>query len=348
MPSMASSLSHLSLRQLAGQRVIYAYRGLTPPATLLERVRHGEAAGVIFFSNNIANDRQLRRTIKQLQSANAASPVHAPLLMMADQEGGQVRRLAGAPRQSEKEIGQSPNPQARAQEAGQDAGRNLKSVGLNVNLAPVLDVFRRTGDFTDQYERSYSSNAQLVSRLGRSFIAGQQQLGVAATAKHFPGLGAAGHDENTDRAPVTLRLRLSQLLSVDELPYRSAIAGGVRLVMLSWATYPALDPSLPAGLSPTVIGRELRQRLGYRGVTITDSLEAGALRSFGAVSQRAALAAAAGDDLILCSARTLELNSPAVGEAAIRGVVSDIESRETSRSAAEEAATRVIALRLSA
>src|SRR6185312_8691645 len=140
MPSMASSLSHLSLRQLAGQRVIYAYRGLTPPATLLERVRHGEAAGVIFFSNNIANDRQLRRTIKQLQSANAASPVHAPLLMMADQEGGQVRRVAGASRESEKEIGQSPNPQARGQEAGQDAGRNLKSVGLNVNLAPVLDV----------------------------------------------------------------------------------------------------------------------------------------------------------------------------------------------------------------
>jgi beta-N-acetylhexosaminidase len=165
-----SGLKALSVPQLAGQRIIYAYRGLTPPGSLLKRIRHGEAAGVIFFANNIASKSQLRTTIQRLQSANASSPIHAPLLMMLDQEGGQVRRLPGAPEASEKRIGQVTNARADAREAGSSAAANLARAGLNVNLAPVLDVFRRPEDFIDQYERSYSSCAQLVSQLGRSFI----------------------------------------------------------------------------------------------------------------------------------------------------------------------------------
>jgi beta-N-acetylhexosaminidase len=266
--------------------------------------------------------------------------------MMVDQEGGPVRRLPGAPEQSEKQIGESEGGEARARQAGHGAAINLARAGLNVNLAPVLDIFRHPGNFIDQYERSYGSSPRFVSQLSRSFIEAQQQAGVAATAKHFPGLGAAGRHENTDEGPVALHLPLSQLRATDELPYRTAISAGVRLVMLSWATYPALDPTLPAGLSPTVIGGELRRRLRYRGVTVTDSLEAGALNAFGGPAERAALAGAAGEDLLLCSARTVNANSPAIGVAALHGVVSAIASREVGRASAEEAAARVISLRL--
>ena len=160
------------------------------------------------------------------------------------------------------------------------AGRNLASVGLNVNLAPVLDVYRAPGDFDDQFGRSYSTSGRQVSRLGADFVAAQQATGVAATAKHFPGLGAADASQNTDERPVTLDVPRSVLHGTDEYPYRAAISAGVKLVMVSWAVYPALDARAPAGLSAKVIGGDLRQRLGFTGVTITDALEAGALRAY--------------------------------------------------------------------
>ena len=176
---------------------------------------------------------------------------------------------------------------------------------MNVNLAPVLDIFRAPGDFDDQFGRSYSSDPGTVSALGARFITAQQATGVAAAAKHFPGLGAAGSSQNTDEQAVTLNVPLDDLRSIDEYPYRAAIASGVKLVMLSWAVYPALDPRWPAGLSPTIVGGELRHRLGFTGVTITDALEAGALQAFGTTGQRATLAASAGMDLILCSGQSL-------------------------------------------
>jgi beta-N-acetylhexosaminidase len=339
-------LQRLSLSQLAGQRIIYAYRGLTPPSSLLNRISRGEAAGVIFFAPNIASRSQLRSAVLELERANASSPVHAPLLLMTDQEGGLLRRLPGPPEQSEKQIGESEDAAARARLVGRGAALNLSSAGLNVNLAPVLDVYRHPGDFIDQYERSYGSSSGRVSEVGRSFIEGQQQGGVAATAKHFPGLGAAERPENTDDGPVTLHMSLPTLRSVDEAPYRSAIAAGVRLVMLSWAIYPALDPSRPAGLSSVVIHEELRRRLKYRGVTITDSLEAGALEAIGGPAERARAAAAAGADLLLCSARRVHSNNPSIGVAALHGVASAIGRREIERINAEETAARIISLRL--
>src|SRR5580658_1255233 len=178
----------LSSRQMAGQRVVFSYPGLTVPPALLALITAGEAAGVIFFRDNISGDAQIASVIGQLRKAQKQSPVPAPLLLMTDQEGGEVRRLPGAPDLSEKQIGQSGSPAAAAAQAGTGAGQNLASVGMNVNLGPVLDVFYQAGDFTDQYQRSYSSNAQTVTACGRAFITAQQDTGVAATAKHFPGL----------------------------------------------------------------------------------------------------------------------------------------------------------------
>jgi beta-N-acetylhexosaminidase len=242
----------LSLQQLAGQRIVYAYAGLQPPVSLLSAIRAGEAGGVIFFDSNISGLRQIRTVINELQRASLASPVHTRLLMLTDQEGGEVRRLPGAPTLSEKQIGQSADAVALAGSAGTGAGRNLHSVGMNANLAPVLDVYRQSGNFIDQFQRSYSSNPGTVARLGAAFITAQQPTGVAATGKHFPGLGAATQEQNTDLRPVTLSASLSTLRMVDEAPYRAAIAAGVKLIMTSWAIYPALDPDFPAGLSSAV------------------------------------------------------------------------------------------------
>jgi beta-N-acetylhexosaminidase len=312
--------ARLTHAQLAGQRIIYSYPGLTPPESLLQHIRRGEAAGVIFFGENISSPAQIAGVVRQLREAERKSPVRAPLLLMTDQEGGLIRRLPGPPELSEKQIGQSQHPVAEARRAGTGAGNNLNSVGMNLNLAPVLDVVSVAGNFIDQFQRSYSSDPAVVAKLGSTFIKAQQKTGVAATAKHFPGLGATPLGQNTDLQPVTITASLDELRSRDEAPYPAAIRAKVKLIMASWATYPALDADRPAGLSPVVVGSELRQRLGYRGVTITDALEAGALQAFGGFDERAVLAALAGMDLILCSARDVT-----EGEDATEGLVRALE-----------------------
>ncbi|TYC25441.1 beta-N-acetylhexosaminidase [Micromonospora sp. MP36] len=324
--------------QLAGQRIIYSYPGLTPPASLMRIIRAGEAAGVIFFGENIASTAQITSVIAQLRLAQAQSPVHVPLLLMVDQEGGLIRRLPGAPALSEKRIGQSADPVAAAAAAGTGAGRTLAAVGMNVNLAPVLDVYSTAGNFIDQYQRSYSANPDTVAALGRAFITAQQRTGVAATAKHFPGLGWAATAQNTDTRPVTLSQSLATLRGTDEFPYSAAV--GVDLVMVSWAIYPALDPNRPAGLSPTVVKQELRGRIGFTGVTVTDALEAGALAPYGNTGQRAVAAATAGMDLILCSARDVSQ-----GEAATAALVNAQTGGQLDTAGFIAAADRIAELR---
>jgi len=330
----------LTARQRAGQRVIFSYPGLTVPPALLRQISAGQAAGVIFFGENVAGDAQLAAVIRELRQAQRDSPVSSPLLLMTDQEGGLVRRLPGAPAESEKQVGAAADPVAAARSAGTGAGRNLAGLGMNVNLAPVLDVYGAPGDFTDQYQRSYSDNAATVAACGKAFIAAQQRAGVAATAKHFPGLGQAAAAQNTDLGPVTLDVPSAALRARDEAPYRAAIAAGVKLVMASWAIYPALDAKRPAGLSPAVIKGELRGRLGYRGVTITDAIEAGALASFGGYGQRAVLAAGAGMDLLLCSAR-----DPSQGQSVVTALAGALGGRKLDAASFDAAVDRVTALR---
>ena len=300
-------VSALSARQLAGQRVIYGYSGAKPPASLLSLIRHGDAGGVIFFSGNYKNRSQFTAAVKKLEAANSAAtnPTRKyPLLLMTDQEGGLVRRLPGAPVHSQKWIGARATGTSRAtqaRKAGAGAAANLRSYGLNVNLAPVLDVYRSAGDFDDKYQRSYSKNRQVVSTLGADFIRAQQSGGVAAAAKHFPGLGAATASQNTDVRPVTIRLSKSAIQRTDEYPYTAAIGAQVDLVMVSWAVYPNLGSRRPAGLAPAIVQGQLRSRLGFKGVTITDAIGAGALAGYGSTQNRALKAAEAGMQLILAS-----------------------------------------------
>jgi beta-N-acetylhexosaminidase len=352
-PAPAAAAPSLSAQQLAGQRVIYSYPGLTPPASLVSLIRHGEAAGVIFFGQNISSAAQIAGVIKKLKQANASplNPVRAPLLLMTDQEGGQVRRLPGRPFLSEKQIGANRLPKAKtlATEAGQGAAASLRGVGMNVNLAPVLDVYRTAGNFDDQFGRSYSKNASVVAALGSNMIKAQQAgkvaatakhfPGLGATAKHFPGLGAAARNQNTDTRPVTLNLSLARIRSTDEVPFHAAIQAGVKLVMVSWAVYPSVG-ARPAGLSPNVVQGELRNHLKFTGVTITDALEAGALRPYGSTGNRARFAALAGMDLLLCSAQHVAQGQQARGE-----LVKDYRAGTLNGAAFRASVNRVIALR---
>ena len=308
--TQVASSSHVSndLLRLAGTHVVYSYAGLTPPDQLFDLVRLGQVGGIILFADNISNQTGTAATIQALQDANKESPNYdgLPLLVMTDQEGGEVRRVkfnGGGPVLSAKQMGAAPDPVNASTTGGMQVDTTLLPIGINHNLAPVLDVYRQPGDFEDYFQRSFGNTSALVSECIKPFISAMQAGGVVGTAKHFPGLGAASHQQDTDVAPVTLNLTLDELRSVDEAPYTAAIQAGVKMVMTSWALYPALDAEYPSGLSSKWVQGELRGRLGFAGVTITDALEAGALESFGDVPTRALLAAKAGMDLILCSQR---------------------------------------------
>ncbi|MBO0868093.1 MAG: hypothetical protein J2P15_05970, partial [Micromonosporaceae bacterium] len=335
--------SELTPAQQAGQRVIWSYPGLTPPQALLDAIRAGLVGGVIFFGENINRSSypsQIQAVTSELAQAQADSGVGYPLLLMTDQEGGIVQRLPGLPGLTEKQIGASADPVGTATTAGVGAAQNILTAGMNCNLAPVLDVFRVAGNFDDQFGRSYSMDPVVCGECGAASITAQQSLGVVTSAKHFPGLGVAARAANTDLGPVVIDVPLSELRSVDELPFTYAIDANVDMVMTSWGTYPALDPDLPSGLSPRIVRGELRGRLKFQGVTITDAIEAGALNSFGDTGARAVAAAAAGMDIILCSARSV-----AQGQDATDALQAAVADGQLDRGEALHALQRVLALR---
>jgi beta-N-acetylhexosaminidase len=259
----------VSLDRLVGQTVMSAMSGTMPSAPLLARIRRGEIGGIILFGGNIATRTQVRALVSRLQQAAQAGG-NPPLLIATDQEGGDVRRFhSGPPFDSAATMGRTATA-AGVRAIGRATADFLRRLGVDVDLAPVLDVPSSPSNFLGS--RAFSGSAAVVAQLGPAFAAGLQQGRVAATGKHFPGLGTA--PANTDLARVVIRTRRSELLA-RLAPYRRAIRSGVRLVMASNASYRALDPSgLPALLSPAIVRGLLRSDLGFRGVVITDAIEA--------------------------------------------------------------------------
>ena len=284
----------LTLPQLVGQRMIYSYEGTRLPAALVRRVGRGEVAGIILFADNVGSRAGLRATLRRLQAIRRPRGLGAPLLVMIDQEGGQVKRLRGAPTYSPAQLGRIGSTSlARAQ--GRATAANLRGVGINVDLAPVVDV-GRPGTFQQVTQRSYSSDPRVASRMAAAFVGGLQAGGVAATLKHFPGLGTIRRNE--DDVAQRVGLSLGTLRRIDEAPFAAGIAAGARLVMTSTAIYPALSPR-PAMLSSAVSTTELRGHLGFRGVSVTDDVTVRGLAPFGNPATLGLAATRAGNDLLL-------------------------------------------------
>jgi beta-N-acetylhexosaminidase len=289
-PSVASGLS---LSQLAGQRIVVGFGGAEAPRAVKRAIRAGELAGVILFAGSFSSREAGRRLIRRLQAIPRPPRPRDPLLVMVDQEGGLVKRVDGAPTASAEQMGARGPTFSRNQ--GRATAANLRDIGVNVDLAPVLDVARRGGTIAST-ERGFGSTAAQVAATAVPFAAGLRDGGVAATAKHFPGLGAAA--ENTDFAVQRIGLSKRALRTVDEAPYRRFVAFGGAMVMLSTAIYPAFSPE-PAAFSRPIATGELRKRLGFDGVSITDALETVAVRDFGGPTQAGLAAARAGTDLLL-------------------------------------------------
>jgi beta-N-acetylhexosaminidase len=286
-PPGRSAVASLPLRRQLGQLLVSSFDGPRVPPYIQRRLRAGETAGVILFGRNAASADGLRSLTRTLQRSAGGGA-----LVAVDQEGGPIRSVAFAgPQAGQAAQGGA----AEVQRSAAASGRELRALGVNVNLAPVADV--PASPSTALAGRSFSGPTAEVAARVRASVRGSRSARVAATAKHFPGLGAAA--ANTDDARVTIGSPRARLDAVDLAPFRAAIAERVPLVMASHALYPAYDRERIASQSPALLGGLLRGRLRFRGVVITDSLEAQAVLDRSNVAVAARRSIEAGADLVL-------------------------------------------------
>ena len=237
-----ASAASIPVAKVVGQTILVRMPGRRPTATFLARIRAGQIGGVVLFSENFGPAGPAALDAELQAAARAGG--NPPLLIAIDQEGGIVKRLPGAPTLAPGEM----STPAVAAAQGQATAKNLSRFGISMDLAPVLDVGH--GGFITP--RTFGSTPQVVATRGTAFARGLAAGRVAATAKHFPGLGYAR--VSTDASSVVVGASRSALLA-DLLPFRTAIRSGVPLVMVSTAAYPALGATEPAALSATIVKR---------------------------------------------------------------------------------------------
>ena len=287
-----STPNKYSLEQLAGQRLMLGFDGTTLNADLKKLIETLKVGGLILFARNVETPEQLRQLCTNIQ-AYATDCGQPPLFIAIDQEGGQVARLKAPFTEfsAMPPLGDTP----AAARFARITARELTAVGINMNMAPVMDVIDRSIN-SIMAKRAFSHDPNIVARIGTTVITGLQIGGVMAVAKHFPGIGRTTLDSHL--ALPFLNAAIEQL-QTDLIPFEAAIASGVTGIMLSHIQYRALDPDLPASLSVKIARDLLRDQMGYPGLIITDDLDMGAIRQHYDIETAMDHILAAGVDLAL-------------------------------------------------
>lgn len=320
-----SHLARLTLEEKIGQLFIIA-----PDGDFEQQLRTFHPGGIVLFSRHTPT---LAATMQILERVRILSPL--PPLLAVDQEGGRVSRLPFATSiPTARKLSALSSPAAN--KLGMLVGRELRALGFNLNFAPVLDVDTRV-DNPVIGDRSFSADPYEVARLGRAYIQGLHDSGIATSAKHFPGHG----DTNADSHLVLPRVELSQerLETVELLPFRAAILAKTDSIMVAHVSYPAWDSriNLPASLSRSIVTDILRNELDYTGLIITDAMNMKAISSSFPSGVAAKNAFQAGVDIILM---------PEDFPAAYAAMLQAVRSGEIPVSRLDESVRRILTLKL--
>jgi beta-N-acetylhexosaminidase len=324
----------MTFEQAAGQQFLLTFEGReAPPDQFLEVLRRQHVGGVVLFRHkNMGNLAELRGLTHALQRA-AAESGQPPLLIAADQEGGQLIAVDHTtPFPGNMALGATGSDKL-AYKVGRAIGKELSAVGINVDFAPVCDVNNNPLNPVIG-TRSFGEDPKLVARLSVALIRGLQSAGVAATAKHFPGHGDTSSDSHRG-API-VRHNVKRIRSVELLPFRAAVNSRVRLVMTAHIVMTALNGGsneLPATLSPLILRDLLRHKMRFNGVIVSDALDMHAMEQGSGYVAETMAAVAAGTDLLLFN-HDLSRVEPAYSnlvQAARRGLLAADEIRASAR-----------------
>ncbi len=291
----------MQLDDLIGARLAVGIPGTEATDEVIRALHQTHAQSLVIFSRNFTSPEQFAALLRRLEEA-----LQRRLLILVDHEGGRVIHFGQA-------LTRFPAPLAQAKTEGPEGierqglveATELKRLGVHVNLAPVVDVLIEGCDPVIG-DRSYGSDPDRVSALGVARIRGLQSHGIAACAKHFPGLGAVPRDPH--KVLPTIGLDWSAIEEIHLPPFQAAVEAGVATVMSSHVCYPGLgEPDgLPATFSRNLIHGLLRERLRFEGAILTDALEMGALRVLGTIGESSVRAAEAGHDVFLICCADLE------------------------------------------
>jgi beta-N-acetylhexosaminidase len=334
-PASSTAPDFGSLDEDIGSVVVVSWRGgdINPVRSLLD---DGHVGGVLLFGSNFSGPAGLASLTDRLQALTASACLDHPILVMLDQEGGQVTRVqAGFAPPSQLIAGSGGADHVRALERISAAG--LHQLGVGLNLAPVADVRTNSGDQII-LDRSFGANPALVAPLVGAAVQGLHDGGVGATLKHFPGLGGAAGDPHV--AIPTDNESEAQWQRVQMPAFQAGIAAGADAVMTTAVYVPGLGGgTAPAMFSAPVVGR-LRTQLGFGGVIVTDSLSMGGVGARYSLPQAAVAAFEAGNDMVL-----LGNGDPGYEAEAMAAVRAAVVSGRLSRAAIHDSAVRVNRLR---
>ncbi len=329
----------MTLEQQIGQLFAVGFPGTTASPRLLELIQRKHVGAVILFSRNIRSRDQAAALTQELQAAARAAGHRSPLLIMTDQENGLVRRLGpdSTVFPGNMALGAVEESQAEelVEEIARASARELKAHGINMNLAPVVDVNSNPANPVIGI-RSFGESADRVARLGAAAVRGYQDAGMLATLKHFPGHGDTAVDSH--RALPVIAAELDRLEALELVPFRRGLQAGADSVMVAHVALPALTSgqTLPATIAPPVVQGLLRERLGFGGLVLSDCLEMDAITRTVGVTKGAVMALQAGIDLVLVSHRLDRQR------ASIDAVRAALVAGELSARRVREAAERVL------
>ena len=286
-------MSELDTAQLvrdAGTVLQVGFPGHTAPEWVLRALSAGELGGVALFTRNLAGPEQIAALCAELRAANPE------VLIAIDEEGGDVTRIEAADGSSypgNLALGTADDV-ALTEAVGRSIGRDLASLGINLDYGPCVDV-NANPDNPVIGTRSFGSESELVARHAAAYVRGLQSQGVIGCAKHFPGHGDTAGDSHLG-LPLVEYDEAAELLHL--APFRSAIEAGVKAIMTAHILFPRHDPDLPATMSREILTGLLRERLGYRGLIVTDGIDMGAISGRYGVAEGTVRAIAAGCDAI--------------------------------------------------
>jgi beta-N-acetylhexosaminidase len=322
------AMDRLSVRDAVGQMFIVGMEGTEPNYYIEKMVRERNIGGVLLLGYNMESEEQTKALTDSLQRLSLETELAIPLFVAVDYEGGEVQSAPWVSAQPPAaDVGGRADPE-EARRVAESIGSELRSGGVNMDLAPVVD----TGSGAAIGSRSYGEDPALVASMGAAFVRGLEAAGVVSSAKHFPNHGPALEDSHVARPAVDHDMQT--VLQSDLPPFRAAIEAGVPMVMAGHLVYPALDSDRPASLSPAAIGL-LRGELGFDGVVITDDLIMEGAKRGGTTADATLQAIEAGADLLIVS------GPPEEQATAYEAVVTAVESGEITRERIDSSAERI-------
>jgi beta-N-acetylhexosaminidase len=290
---VAAVARRLSTERKVAQLFLFGFRGTDSTADIFGRLRRLDLGGVVLSSANYVEQGQLSALAGEA-AVVAKDSGHLPPWVLTSQEGGELNSFPDLPPSlPPADLGSADEAAAQAR----DSARNLRALGVNGVLGPVVDVGAETGSSLGS--RVYSDDPEAVSTYAEAVVGAYRDEHVFSTAAHFPGLGAA--DQSTQDGPATVGLGLDELRQRDLLPFEAAIEAGVPGVLIGSALYPFNDFTVPASLSRTVDSALLRRELRFKGVAMTDDLADPAITTLHTVPDAAVQAVRAGADMVYIS-----------------------------------------------